>query len=293
MLDGQFWHCTREEYDASERLRSSQLKDFRTSRKTFHWRHVLGKMPPRTQSKEMLFGTCFHGLILEGEIMWSLAGQCEAKYASGERKGQQCVNHGVGVLDDVWLCGQHSKGKELSTPANLLTKDDEATITAMETELRESPCAELLTDKYAENAITWTDAVTGIECKALPDILRHDGKIVDLKTVGDFNAEQLWRQIEDLGWGFSIAFYELGIRHMEGMNHPLPWSLLLCEKKPPYRVQEFSIPSDYQEICRGRVRAELIALAECRRTGAYEEEPLNVGMPQWVLFRDEKRGIEE
>jgi len=111
-----------------------------------------------------------------------------------------------------------------------------------------------------------------------------------LKTTSEFNAEAIWRKLERLGWGFSLAFYELGLRHIDGFNHEVPWSLLLVESVPPYRCQEFEIPAEYQEICRDDVRLELNGLAECRASGEYKERPMEIGMPQWIAFSRENRG---
>lgn len=290
-MNGRFWSCTREEYDAEPALRSSELKDFRVSRKTYEWRYVLGKMPPREQSEEMVLGTMFHAYTLEGEIQWTIAGKCEGVLKSGDRKGEECGHNTKGVDDDgKWLCGTHSKGKDLTMPANAITEQQRDHIDGMYVELRNSEHRHLLEDIYEEHAVRWTDAKTGIECKALLDMLGHTGKITDLKTTQEFNAESLWRKIERLGWGFSLAFYELGLRHIDGFNHEVPWSLLIVESVPPYRVQEFHIPQEYQDICRSDVRQELNGLKECRESGEYKEKPLEFGMPAWVGFARENRG---
>lgn len=299
-LFAEWWQCTRDEYDAdTEFERSSNLKDYYECPTIYNARQNTGEMERKTTSRPMEKGVALHSLALENIVSWKVAGTCGAALASGRRVGQPCGkatannDHPPYWCEDekMWVCGTHAKGRKVVPVSETLTADEDYRVRQMAAAVRRNKVAtEWMSHRHHEKAARSVDPETGIHKKALIDILLpSELRIVDLKSTERFSGESIWRTFDQHGWGFSLAHYESVIhdialaktgRHLP----PFKWSIIVAESVAPYRVTDFPIPSDAQDVCREDHRQVLRDLAESKETGVWQQRPLELGTPQWFHF---------
>lgn len=301
----EWWHCTRDEYDAdTQYVRSSSLKDFWKCPRLYEAKHETGEIAS-SSSRPMTMGTALHSLVLEGKIDWKVAGTCGAILSSGKNKGNMC---GKSAASDVhppyydvdaghWLCGTHAKGKKVVEVADALTAQEDAAIHRMADSIQKNATVmKWLGHRFHEKAARSVDPETGVKKKALIDVLIPSSlMIADLKSTAEFNAEAIWRRIHKYGWGFSLAHYESVVHDVAaaktGKNlPPFTWNLIIAESVPPYRVTDWPIDLEAQEICREAYRKTLREFAECKASGTWPQRELEKAMPQWFGYvHDYKR----
>ena len=133
-----------------------------------------------------------------------------------------------------------------------------------------------------EVTLTWTDAETGLACKARCDWLTTKLGL-DLKTTGDIEARTFGRLAHHFLYHCQLAFYGMGAR-ANGMR--LAWKIIAVEAQAPHDVAVFDLGADV--LCAGedKVRELLRLVAACRTSkkwpGRYaEEQPLD--LPSWAF----------
>jgi PDDEXK-like domain of unknown function (DUF3799) len=110
--------------------------------------------------------------------------------------------------------------------------------------------AALLRAGWGERAILWTDAETGLRCKARLDFFSSAPMLVDLKTTDDL-ARFGWTS-EQVGYHCQLAFYLRGLRAL-GLEAPA--RIIAAERRPPHHVELVALSAS--ALTRGE--------AECRR----------------------------
>lgn len=96
---------------------------------------------------------------------------------------------------------------------------------------------EHLDGAYVESSIFWDDPVTGLACKARPDILAK-GLIADLKSTRDFRA--FVDDAEKYGYFRQAAWYIDGARAVTGHTYET-FRFLVVEKKAPFDTRIFEV----------------------------------------------------
>jgi exodeoxyribonuclease VIII len=150
--------------------------------------------------------------------------------------------------------------------------------------------APLIEGGRAEFAIRWTDAATGIACKARLDYWTHAG-IVDLKTCRDASPGGFGRAAAKYMYYVQMAFYFDGLVAASGTDYPAP-VLLAVETEAPHVVQAYRLTDDQLEAGRDLYRGWLARLAECRATDrwpGYADGIADLALPGWV-WGDEEGG---
>lgn len=118
-----------------------------------------------------------------------------------------------------------------------------------------------------EEAIQWTDAATGLPCKARPDI-RWPGTLLDLKTTSDVSPDAITRAIAARGYDIAIAHYAAGINAATGDR--LDWmGWVFAETKPPYAVVVVRAGAALMDRGRDHYRRAMSVWAECEKSGVW------------------------
>ena len=149
----------------------------------------------------------------------------------------------------------------------------------------------LLADEstQTEQIVTWLDDVTGLDCKARPDIF-HAGRrlVADLKTAASTEIRRFGSAIARYEYHGQLAHYADGIAHARGWT-PETHVLIVVEKEPPFDVAIFPLAPSVIETGRERRDALLATLAECLASdhwpGRYPE-PLELSesnLPPWMF----------
>lgn len=113
--------------------------------------------------------------------------------------------------------------------------------------------SQFLTQGEAEQSFFWTDAKTGLDCKARPDYYRNDGIVVDLKTCADATFKEFQRSVYNFRYHVQGAFYMDGIFHATGKQCS-DFVLIAVEKEAPFGVMVYRL--DDMAIDTGRIAYE-------------------------------------
>lgn len=166
---------------------------------------------------------------------------------------------------------------------DILKADELAEARELATAVREHPLlAPFRADARYEVTATWTDAASGLRCKARPDWLAP-GVLLDLKTTRSINALRFRSQAETLGYFGQLAFYRRGlVANGVKVERVL---LVAVESAHPYDVGVFEVTEATLQSSDAEVGELLSRLVACRDSnhwpGRYESiQPLD--RPEWA-----------
>lgn len=177
--------------------------------------------------------------------------------------------------------------KEANASKTILKRDEYRETLAKRDAVRRHPvAARYLTQGEAEKSIEWTDAETGLRCKARLDWLCNS--VCDLKGTKSVDARKFGYAAASYGYHCQLAFYREGVRATTGRE--LDGVIIAVEHERPHDVGVFLIGDD--EIYAGweECRRLMKLLVECRENnhwpGRYESaQPLS--LPNWIWGDEE------
>jgi hypothetical protein len=252
------------EYLKIDAVNASSLKEMRRS--PLHYAHR--KANPREDTARLAMGRATHTAVFEPDRF---------------------------ALDFAVFMGERRAGKEWAAfcethPNQTILKEPEyATCLAMRDAVRSHPVAgpALAPPGEAEKVLVWTDAETGLRCKARLDWWRP-GLLADLKTTADIDRDRFAATSYRLGYHMQLAFYRAGLI-ANGLDAPNP-RIIAVEAAAPHDVAVFPLEDD--ALYAGEIEvADLLARVAAGKfsgkwPGRYPEEtPLP--LPAWALRGDE------
>jgi exodeoxyribonuclease VIII len=182
--------------------------------------------------------------------------------------------------------------KEMHDEENILKVDEyEHCIRASKAVKAHPVAATVLARSQKEVSITWTDADTGIECKARLDILADDG-IYDLKGIRSADLGALAQEVAKQRYHCQLAFYQEGVKRALGKT--LPVHIIGVENAAPHDVVVAELPEDDVYAGWETVRGWLDKVAECRKSGRWpgryaDKQALH--LPQWIWSDDDNDDV--
>lgn len=256
---------TEAEYRALDAVNWSTLKHLRESPLAYQYR--LATEQPDTTA--FALGRATHCLVFEPDefesrfVIWT----------GGRRVGQE------------WRDFQ-----EQHEGATILKDDEADACAAMAEAVRRHPLVQPYLDGGAfEQSLLWTDESTGLRCKARPDWLLPERRILlDLKTCRSIAGHRFGAEAARYGYHMQLAHYRAGVEYALGWT-PVRVLLVAVEKEPPHDVGVFELDEEtlYAGAC--DVADLLQRLQACRDAdawpGRYAEEQALV-MPAWVMADD-------
>jgi hypothetical protein len=259
-----------EVYHGTRSLMSKSALDI-VARSLLHYRYWLDEQPDDDETASMKLGHAFHVATLEPDLF-------AQKVLELPDFGPLQSSKNRATRDD-WIAAQ--------TPGVTILKATEiAKAWAMGSAVRAHPGARLLLRKgRPEVTATWTDAPTGIRCKARADWLPEGFADVgcDLKSAIDASPEGFARAAARLRYHVQDAFYTEGFRANDvDMAH---FAFIVCESTPPYAVAVYELDDT------ARVRGEQLYMRELRAVAAaiqtgkwtgYGDEVMNLRLPTWA-----------
>lgn len=249
------------EYAAIKAVNWSSLRHL--DRSPAHYVHA--RETPREDTPSMRLGRAAHCAILEPLLFR----EQYLTWTGGVRRGK--------AWDEFVL---QAGGKEV------LTEDEASRCTSIANAVRRNTSAALiLSGGSAEQVIEWTDAETGIACKARLDYLGGGaGTVADVKTARDASPRAFGRAAIGSMYHAQLAFYAEGVLATKG-RLPL-CHLVAVENEPPHLAQVYTLEDDVLELGREKVRELLRRLADCRaedKWGGYADGPLPLFAPAWAF----------
>lgn len=170
--------------------------------------------------------------------------------------------------------------------AIVATAEQDALARAMREAVMAQPFARaLLADGQAETTLQWTDADTGLACKARPDWLCAGHQvIVDLKTARDASEQAFAKACGNFAYHLQASWYQDAVRAC-GLGER-DFVFLAVEPEPPYAVALYQLDDEALRVGRIRARQALERYAECLaadRWPGYAKEILTLSIPRWAL----------
>lgn len=251
----------RVDYESIAGVRWSRLKALRASPKQYAYEAE----HEREDAAHFRVGRAMHALILEPQHF----ARDFAVY-DGQRRGK--------AWED--FAAAH-RGRDIIT----ITEHTRAL--GMTSAVRAHPlAARHLTTGTAEQVLTWTDADTGVKCKARVDM--RNGHLVELKSAADIDPGRWPSQCARFGYFGQLAFYHDGVLASCGYDHghDLDPTQIVVQSDPPHDVVVYRVPTSTIEIGRREYRRCLRRYVECRDSGRWpgicEDEERTLVPPAWM-----------
>jgi hypothetical protein len=256
------------DYQALPGVNWSTLKAMHVS--PLHYRY--GITAPRVETDAMRFGRAVHVAVLEPDalplevVVWD----------GGTRRGKEW---------DAFVAANHDR--------TILKRPEYLRCLAIRDAVHAHKAASSLLKGQSEISIEWTDADSGIACKARIDHL-CDGSMSDLKTTTSVDERDFGNVAGRLLYHGQAAFYAAGLERCDADAFDTPAHLIAVESEPPHDVAAFRVTDAQMHAGRELVRELLYRLAECRERdewpGRYESEQ-ELFLPPWLLTDDTGLGI--
>ena len=253
-------------YCAHEAVNWSSLKHMRDSALAYRYRQDV----PRDDTPALALGRLTHALVFEPETI----DRDYAIWEGGARRGK------------AWLEFEEANaGRTIFKPDEI----DEATQMA-DAVRRHHLVQPYLDGGVFESSLFWRDEATGMDCKARPDWLLEDRRILlDLKTARSIDGRRFGAAAASYGYHCQLAHYAAGVLAVHGW---LPKRVLIVavEKDGPHDVAVFELDSDALWAGQEEVKELMERLRQCKMLdkwpGRYQDEQA-LQLPAWMFLEDE------
>jgi len=142
----------------------------------------------------------------------------------------------------------------------------------------------LLRGGRSEEAVTWTDEVTGLACKGRLDYIRPD-VVIDLKTTRDPSPSRFEKSAHSYGYAAQLAFYHDGAvqrRLIDGKTRPY---VIAVQSNGAPDVACFQLKQETLDAGRALYRSLLRKLVQCTEANYWPgvaPELQQLGVPPWA-----------
>lgn len=248
-------------YDAIKAVNWSSLKHLSVSPLLYHWR----LKEPEERKPAFVFGGAVHCAILEPEKFDSRYAVYDGTRDARHKKYQE------------WMAAH--PGVEVLGP------DEYDRVQEIVVALRFHDIASrLLRGGRCEEALTWTDADTGLACKGRLDYIRPDF-LIDLKTTRDPAPRSFEKSAASYGYVGQVAFYHDGAvasRRIDGRELPY---IAAVQTTAPYDVVVYRLDAGTLDIGRAQYKSLLQRLIECTAADYWpgvSPEMKTLRLPKWA-----------
>lgn len=266
MTTATLWRCSNQEYHAeTEHVSNSALKVFMQNPKVYHDIYVARTRERKPPSKEMILGSLFHALVLEGEIGWKVWSGADRRTKAGKEAWDNFAVESLGF--------------------QVLTQEENDTLFAMHDSLwKNDHAAELLNaEGDNETSMQWTHP-SGVKLKCRWDRLCHNGTQVDIKTVSDPSPEFFAKSVDKFRYDVQAAFYSQGLESLAEFRDT-PFRFIAVCTEWPHECYVYRLPEDALQIGHETVNRELADLARRHRENDWVDPYMRgvneVNLPAW------------
>jgi hypothetical protein len=225
--------------------------------------------PKEEATPALFFGKAFHCALLEPSLFARI-------YAAAPEFGDLRFKENK-AKRDVWR-------KENEGRIALSASDDEA-IRQMCTAVTGHPLAgKMVRNGVPELTLLWTDATTGLRCRARADYyVEKYGMVLDIKSADDASPEAFRRAVFKYRYHRQHALYREGFSALKARAEHFVF--VAVEKVAPYAVGIYALDANGVAIGYGRVRSLMDAMAECIRNDSwpgYAASIQTIETPPWA-----------
>ena len=255
------------EYHASAGISRSAIMEYKKSPKHYWHRYLNPSYKAKEPSKEMIFGSAFHKLMLEHDTFFK-------EYFIAKKN----PHHGSSTAGREWK----AQMLEESAGKIILEDEDYDKIIKMSHQLYgDSKSKELILDAQYEVSIFWEDPATGLLCKARPDIL-HENFVVDLKTTKDASFHSFQKDFYYDGYYLQMAMIKDAVKAVKQKDIDCFVDLAI-EKLEPYAYAIYTIEDEAIQYGQEEYKFYLKEIKDCLEKQNYPVYPiLSLGLPTWI-----------
>jgi hypothetical protein len=270
-------------YHRHEAVSKHGLDDFRKAPAYYDWKR---KNPRETTSPALLFGSLYHTVILEPELLPKLYATVPADAPKRPTRIQrEAKKPSLETLEAIhwWDTFNGSNDGKI-----IVNAEDVAKCHAMsEAMMKNLACRNAIESArlYTEASLFWQDATTGVKCRARPDIIRADGLIIDPKTCQDASEDAFQRAAWNYGYYRQAAMYLDGWEAVSG-EKAKAFIFIAQESEAPYLCRAYVASSSMIDFGRSQIREDLEMFAKCEESGIWPglgDVPAELNLPAWAM----------
>jgi exodeoxyribonuclease VIII len=271
------------EYHRHPAVSKHGLDDFRKAPALYDYNR---KNPQEAKSPALLFGSLYHTVILEPDLIGRLyavvpsdAPKKPSRTQREAKKPSQETLDAIAWWDDFNL---RTEGRTIVDVQDIMRCQKMRA--AM---MKNLACRNAIEEHrlYTEASLFWEDQRTGVKCRARPDIIRADGLIIDPKTCADASEEAFQRA------AFNYGYYRQAAMYLDGwevvaQDKPKGFIFLAQESEPPYLCRAYVASPAMIDHGRMQLAEDLDRFAKCERLGVWPglgDTPAELNLPAWAL----------
>lgn len=265
---GLYYGMSFEDYIKIPAVNNSVLKILNSQSPAHAWHYIQNGYP---ETKALAFGRAADCYILEPSLF-------AVKYIVGpdcRRNSNEWKDFEAKALADGY--------------EEVLKPEDMEAIREIYNVISKAAAFRLIRDGHSQVVCVWTDAPTGLLCKARLDHYHPQVPIItDFKTTQSVKPEDFARDVFKYGYYQQGAFYVDGLKTVLGLpdDHDPCFAFFAVEKTPPYVCGAFELGAKSLEAGRLAYRKALAVYADCIATNEwppYCDKITMLDMPNWAL----------
>jgi exodeoxyribonuclease VIII len=260
-----------DDYHARPELSSTHLKKIHTTSPLHYHHQFIDSDEPFKPSKAMIIGSAVHDKLLEPEAFYENFAEAfnpddfdiDLPKTVQDHKDwldERGIDHtGAKLKADYVALVAENGGKSLKqmkaeyaekhAGKTLLSAADMADVVNTVDSIRAYPPAAYILKKTQlfEASMFWHDDNSGLDLRCRPDIVTHDGLVVDLKVTNDASPNGFQRSLARFAYHIQAAMYCDGVHKVLGWE-PQAFVFIAAEPKPPYAVAVYFLhPGSIQQ----------------------------------------------
>jgi hypothetical protein len=258
-----------EEYHASQAVSNSMLSTLAISPAHCYALHIDPQRPERKPTKPMSLGNLAHAMILEPHTVKNRFVVKPPGMTFSTKAGKafrDSVAQGASIVStEEFNAAQHQRNAVM----------------------RVAILRELLSSGKPEVSLFWTDAATGLQCKARPDWLHFTNRnkviALDLKTISELGEKSVDRAITAYGYHRQRAHYVNGLRAC-GLNVE-EFGFAFVTSSYPYIAVAHLLDDETLNQGHDEIDELLSTFADCTKTGhwpAFGDGFQPAGLMHWA-----------
>jgi len=243
--DGIYPDMSIDDYHFSGGISRSSLMLMRKT--PYHYWHekISGEAEPRKASPAMVMGDLVHTLCLEPQLY-------EERFEIGPD-----LKKTTKAGKEAWAAFE----KNLDGKDAIKTSDYNRAQAMASSFRADAVCSTILTDATYEQSIYFTHELTGLQCKARPDIW-CGGIIGDLKTTEDAAMRSFQNSCHKYGYFLQAGMMKQALKSV-GMDMSL-FVFLCVEKEAPYAVAAYPMSTEALEYGSNLFDVLMAKIKECQ-----------------------------
>lgn len=286
------------DYHASPALSNSGLNDLAQCPAMF-WANRLNPSRPAEQEKAgHLHGNLAHCAFLEPEEFSrryvALPDDAPKRPTAAQWNAKKPSEDSAAAM--AWWSkfgSEHPGRRIIATDEQSIALQQAANLRALPSVWGGLSMAELLPFAKPEVSAFWTDPMTGVQCRARPDlVVQLDEKrvlLIDVKTYSSAERGEVVRQIARKGYFRQAAHYSIGYHLASGMQ-VVGFIFVFVESTYPYLAGSYMLDEDSMAEGMAQQRELVDQYAECKRTGiwpSYTTSTQTIALPAYMMGSQE------